>query len=95
MSSRASTSMLPTDSNVECQKRPPIREIARCCPESKYHFGIERTDGRTVRWTVDGAEMAKLSDPMPLMGPGHEYLGFNNWEVRACFDDLNIVPLPD
>lgn len=64
-------------------------------PGVKYRFGIERADGRTVRWTVDGAEMAKLNDPMPLVGPGHEYLGFNNWEVRACFDDLNIVPLPD
>jgi len=64
-------------------------------PGVKYRFAIERTDGRTVRWTLDGAEMAKLTDPMPLAGQGHEYLGFNNWEVRACFDDLNIVPLPD
>ena len=40
-------------------------------------------------------EMAKLTDPMPLLGPGHDHLGFNDWEVHACFDDLNIVPLPD
>lgn len=64
-------------------------------PGTKYTFSVERTDGRTVRWSVNGVEMAKLTDPMPLAGPGHEHLGFNDWEVHACFDDLNIVPLPD
>jgi hypothetical protein len=64
-------------------------------PGAKYRFSIERNDGRTVRWTVNGLEMAKLTDPVPLVGPGHEYLGFNDWEVHACFDDLMIVPLPD
>jgi hypothetical protein len=64
-------------------------------PGVKYQFGIERTDGRTVRWSINGVEMTRLNDSAPLFGPGHEHLGFNNWEVRACFDDLNIIPLPD
>ena len=64
-------------------------------PGIKYKFTVERTDGRTVRWSVNGLEMAKLTDPMPLVGPGHEHLGFNDWEVHACFDDLSIVSLPD
>lgn len=64
-------------------------------PGVKYQFGVERTDGRTVRWSINGVEMTKLNDSAPLFGPGHEHLGFNNWEVRACFDDLNIIPLPD
>ena len=64
-------------------------------PGAPYRFDIERTDGRTVRWLVNGSEMAKLNDPSPLVGAGHDHLGFNNWEVHACFDDLTIVPLPD
>jgi len=64
-------------------------------PGTRYRFEIERTDGKTVRWLVNGAEMAKLSDTAPLAGAGHDHLGFNNWEVHACFDDLMIVPLPD
>jgi len=64
-------------------------------PGAQYRFEIERADGKTVRWSVNGSEMARLNDAVPLIGPGHEYLGFNNWEVHACFDDLTIVPLPD
>jgi hypothetical protein len=60
-----------------------------------YRFDIERTDGRTVRWSVNGLELAKLTDGTPLMGSGHEFLGFNDWDVLACFDDLKIIPLPD
>ena len=75
-------------SSTEVRDRPVM-------PGVKYRFSIERTDGRTVRWSVDGVEMAKLVDPLPLLGPGHEHLGFNNWEVHACFDDLNVVLLPD
>ncbi len=64
-------------------------------PGAPYRFEIERTDGKTVRWSVNGAEMAKLTDSAPLVGVGHDHLGFNNWEVHTCFDDLTIVPLPD
>lgn len=64
-------------------------------PGAKYRFEIERTDGKTVRWSVNGAEMAKLSDPSPLVGAGHDHIGFNDWDVHACYDDLTIVPLPD
>lgn len=64
-------------------------------PGVKYRFTVERTDGRTVHWSVNGVEMAKLTDPTPLVGPGHEHLGFNDWEVHACFDNLSIIPLPD
>ena len=32
-------------------------------------------------------------DPKPLVGRGHEYLGFNNWETDTWFDNLVITPL--
>jgi hypothetical protein len=60
----------------------------------QYHFKIERSDGRTVRWWVDGNEMATYSDTAPLTGPGHDHFGFNDWEVKVCFDSVRIVPLP-
>jgi hypothetical protein len=67
----------------------------RVLPGTKYQFQIERRDGKTVVWSVDGVEMHRLVDTEPLLGPGHEHLGFNDWEVHACFDDLSIIPLPD
>ncbi len=58
-----------------------------------YRFVIERRDGKTVQWWIDGHELAKLQDPNPLTGEGHEHLGFNDWDVPVCFDALEIVPL--
>lgn len=61
----------------------------------RYHVEIEREDGRTVRLIVDDTEIHAFDDPAPLAGPGHEHFGFNNWNVRVCFDDLVITPLED
>lgn len=59
-----------------------------------YHFKIERTDGRTVRWFVDGIEWLKFADAEPLVGFGHDHFGFNDWEVKLCFDNVKVTPLP-
>ncbi|MGH7269315.1 MAG: hypothetical protein ACREJ3_02710, partial [Polyangiaceae bacterium] len=59
-----------------------------------YHFKVERTDGRTVRWWVDGNEMLSYPDSDPLVGPGHDHFGFNDWDVRVCFDNVSVTPLP-
>ena len=67
----------------------------RVIPGSKYQFQIERNDGKTVNWSVNGVPMHRFVDTEPLLGPGHEHLGFNDWEVHACFDDLSIIPLPN
>jgi RNase P/RNase MRP subunit p29 len=29
----------------------------------RYHFKVERTDGKTVRWWIDGNEMLSYPDP--------------------------------
>lgn len=71
-----------------------IRE-APVAPNTQYHFQIERRDGRTVVWSVNGVEMHRIADAEPLIGTGHEHFGFNDWEVQACFDDLKITPLPN
>lgn len=58
-----------------------------------YRFHVERTDGRTVKWKVDGMEILSYADPAPLAGDGHEHFGFNNWATPVCFDDLVVTPL--
>jgi hypothetical protein len=62
-------------------------------PDRAYRFKIERSDGKTVRYFVDEIEILNLADPRPLSGEGHEYFGFNDWQVPACFDNLTITPL--
>jgi hypothetical protein len=75
----------------------PTADDPRQRPVAKgqvYHFKIERTDGRTVRWYVDNAEMATYNDEAPLAGMGHDHFGFNNWEVKVCFDNVKVTPFP-
>ncbi len=63
-------------------------------PNRAYHFRVERRDGRTVQWSVDGQPILTYPDSEPLVGTGHEHFGFNNWEVPVCFDNLSIEVLP-
>ncbi len=58
-----------------------------------YHFKIERTDGKTVRWSVNGTEEIAYTDPAPLIGAGHDHFGFNDWEAPVCFDNVKVTPL--
>ena len=60
----------------------------------RYHFKVERADGRTIRWWVDGNEMLSWNDSQPLAGVGHDHFGFNDWDVKVCFDNVKVVPLP-
>jgi hypothetical protein len=63
-------------------------------PGQSYHFKVERSDGRTIRWWVDGNEMLSYPDTAPLTGAGHDHFAFNDWEVKVCFDNVHVVPLP-
>jgi len=60
----------------------------------RYHFKVERADGKTVKWWVDNNEMLTWNDPQPLAGVGHDHFGFNDWDVKVCFDNVKVVPLP-
>jgi hypothetical protein len=74
----------------------PGSEDPRTAPVAEgrsYRFEIERTDGRTVRFTVDDTLIHSFDDSEPLTGAGHEFFGFNDWEVPVCFDDVLVTPL--
>lgn len=58
-----------------------------------YRFKVERTDGKTVRWSVDGVEYHSFVDANPLAGAGHDHFGFNEWEAKTCYDNVKVTPL--
>ena len=59
-----------------------------------YHFKVERSNGKTVKWYINGDEMLTYPDSAPLTGAGHDHFGFNDWDVKVCFDNVKVVPLP-
>jgi hypothetical protein len=73
----------------------PSRTEPRVEVGRTYHWKIVRHKDR-VDWYVDdmSTPFLTLPDPQPLVGKGHEYFGFNNWESDLWFDNLTITPLP-
>ncbi len=57
----------------------------------KYHYKVTRSKG-VIDWQIDGQPFLTFADPEPLQGSGHEFFGFNNWEVDVQFDNLSIRP---
>ncbi|GAB4557757.1 MAG: hypothetical protein Tsb0020_02160 [Haliangiales bacterium] len=68
------------------------RDQPKVEPGRRYRWKIERRDG-LVEWWVDDELFLKYDDRKPYFGAGHEYFGFNNWEVDVGFDNLLITPL--
>ncbi len=87
--------------NEHASDRPEIKvapgsddERARpVSPGQVYRFKVERADGRTIAWWIGDMLMFRFGDPQPLSGSGHDHFGFNDWEVRVCFDNVKVVPL--
>jgi hypothetical protein len=59
-----------------------------------YRFKVERSDGKTVRFSVNGTEYLNYPDPEPLKGGGHDHFAFNDWDAKVCFDNVKVTPLP-
>jgi hypothetical protein len=57
-----------------------------------YHMKIERRGATITAW-VDDHELAKMTDPNPLEGAGHDHFAFNNWQSELWFDNLRIESL--
>lgn len=78
---------IKVDKNSDDPRQRPVQK------GQVYHFKVERTDGRTIRWFVDGLEYLKWEDASPLAGQGHDHFGFNEWEAKVCFDNVKVTPL--
>lgn len=57
-----------------------------------YRFEIERT-GSDVVWRVDGEHFITFEDAEPLVGVGHQFFGFNDWESPVRFDNVEVWDL--
>ena len=57
-----------------------------------YHMKIERKGDTITAW-ADGELLARMKDPKPLWGSGHEYFAINNWQAELWFDNLEVTPL--
>ncbi len=68
---------------------------ARVKPYRDYRFVIERRNGKRITWRVNNVPLFELDDPNPLRGKMHDHFGFNDWDTPVCFDDLDILPLPE
>src|SRR5262249_51764292 len=67
-----------------------VRSDPRVEKGRRYHFRIARKGGH-IDWQVDGRPFLAFDDAAPLDGPGHAYLGFNDWEAELHFDNLKIT----
>ncbi len=70
------------------------RSDVKVVPNQRYHWRLVRR-GRVLEWFLDDltTPFLRFDDPQPLVGPGHEYFGFGNWETDTYFDNLVIKRL--
>lgn len=57
-----------------------------------HQMRIERR-GTVIEAYVDGVLLARLDDPTPLEGSGHQFFAFNGWQSELWYDKLVITPL--
>jgi hypothetical protein len=61
-------------------------------PGKRYHWRITRKGGH-LEWQIDGQPFLSYDDPNPLVGEGHHFFAFGDWESPVHFDNLKIDPL--
>lgn len=62
-------------------------------PGQTYRLSVERKNGATVTFAVNGARYFEYTDEQPLAGTNHDHFAFNAWSAPVCFDNLTITPL--
>jgi hypothetical protein len=72
----------------------PSLASSRLIAQTNYHVELERTEGKTLTFKVDGTLIHDFVDAQPLAGPGHDHFAFNGWDAPSCFDKLTVTPLP-
>jgi len=69
-----------------------VGETYKVVPGQTYHMKIERRGATITAW-VDGQKLMSMTDAEPLMGPGRDHFGFNNWQAPLTFDNVRVKPL--
>jgi hypothetical protein len=75
-----------TDEKV-ARSEPPVE------PGRVYHWTITRNGG-SIDWKIDGQPFLSFSDPEPLTGDKHAFLGITNWQSKVVYDNIQVRPLP-
>jgi hypothetical protein len=58
-----------------------------------YKFELARTDGKELRFLVNGTLVHAMPDAQPLAGEGHDHFAFDGWDAPVCFDKVTVTPL--
>lgn len=66
---------------------------AKLVQGTTYKFELARTDGKELRFLVNGTQIHAMTDPSPLLGEGHDHFAFDGWDAPVCFDHLTVTPL--
>ena len=66
----------------------------RVQPGRRYRMAVERGEGGTLRWRIDGQPFLEYEDAVPLRGADQAYFAFSNWEAPVRFDNFRVYALP-
>jgi len=86
---------ITTIARLDEHEETRVEKRTRWDQNRKYHWKVERTDGRTLALWIDGTKVVEYADSDPLYGARNNILGFTNWQSDISYDDLVITPLPD
>ena len=75
------------------EHKNPVKGRKKVVDKGKvYHFAVLRVENR-LSWYLDNERIAVYDDKAPLIGPGHEHFGFNDWDTPIFFDNVKIYDL--
>lgn len=86
---------ITTIARLDEHEKTRVEKRTRWEPNRKYRWTVQRTDGKTVEFLLDGQKILEYRDADPLIGPRNDRIGFTNWASDVYYDDLVITPLPD
>jgi hypothetical protein len=61
-----------------------------------YHWTVRRTvraGTGTIEWLLDDKPFMTRRDPKPLIGKGHDRIGFNNWKTDVSYRNIRLTPI--
>ncbi|MBM66271.1 MAG: hypothetical protein CMH55_08575 [Myxococcales bacterium] len=72
------------------------RKKGKWDPGHWYQWKVRRSlhgGSGLIEWFLDGRPFMQRTDKKPLVGPGHDRLGFNNWKTDLHIRNIRVRPL--